>query len=170
MKKFVYICSPCRGDYKKNLQQARDYCREIVKKWPDVVPIAPHLYFLQFLDDTVPNERSLGMEAGIALLDMCDEIWVYGLSSPSEGMKAEIEYAKEHGIPIRNGHNAWKENDHPEEEIGDALLVLPARVNDLNGMAVIESTTVKIPGEVVMELAQSLRRNKGSDITVEAEL
>ena len=102
-KKLVYICSPFRGNYEENTKNARTFCEVVMKYFPDTVPIAPHLYFPQFLDDTNPTERSLGMEAGIALLDKCDEIWVYGLGIESEGMRAEIEHAKKHGIPIRDG-------------------------------------------------------------------
>lgn len=57
----------------------------------------------------------------------------------------------------------------PEEELGDALLVLPSHTGNLNGLAAIESTTVRISGEVIMELAQELRKHRGHDITVEAE-
>lgn len=175
-KKIVYICSPCRGDYEKNIQKAREYCRKAMTNWPDVVPIAPHAYFTQFLDDTVSSERSLGMEAGIALLDMCDEIWVYGIDKPSEGMQAEIEYAQQKGIPIRNGFDLFdvgrmlgpnKGKEQPEEEMGDALISLPSQVGNFNGVAAIESTTVRISGEVITELAQLLRRNRGTDVTVE---
>lgn len=167
-KKLIYICSPCRGDYEKNISKALGYCRVVMKNYPDVIPIAPHVYFTQFLDDTKPNERSLGMEAGLALLDMCDEIWVYGLNNPSEGMQAEIDYALKNGIKIRDGFDHNNGAMDPEEELGDALLVLPSHVGNLNGVAAIESTTVRISGEVIMELAQTLRRNRGSDITVEA--
>ena len=100
--KLVYICSPCRGDYEKNIQKAQGYCREAMEKWPDVLPIAPHVYFTQFLDDENETERELGMAAGIALLDKCDELWVYGIETPSAGMASEIAYAKAHGIPIRD--------------------------------------------------------------------
>lgn len=171
MKKIIYICSPCRGDYEKNIQQAREYCREIMTRWPDVIPIAPHVYFTQFLDDTKPTEQSLGLDAGIALLDMCDELWVYGLDNPSEGMQAEIDYSMENGIKILNGYemsNLCQAMEQPEEELGDALLVLPSHIGNINGVAAIESTTVRISGEVILELAQTLRRNHGSDITVEA--
>ena len=114
-KKLVYICSPCRGDYEKNIREARGYCQVVIKNYPDVIPIAPHIYFTQFLDDTNPTERSLGMEAGLALLDMCDEIWVYGLNNPSKGMQAEIDYALKNGIKIRDGfgHNI---TTHPHAE------------------------------------------------------
>ena len=109
-KKLVYVCSPLRGTnpaplkYKLNKIRAAKHCHTIMKNFPDVIPIAPHVYFTQFLDDTNPTERLLGMEAGIELLSMCDELWVYGLHNPSEGMQAEIDYAKAHGITIRNGY------------------------------------------------------------------
>lgn len=102
-KKFVYICSPLRGDIKKNIEKARNYCRDAVLLYPDVVPIAPHVYFTQFLDDNNPAERSLGMDNGIELLALCDEIWVFGIENTSAGMRNEIEYAKLHELPIRNG-------------------------------------------------------------------
>ena len=91
--RLIYICSPLRGDIEKNIQKAQGYCREAVELWPDVIPIAPHVYCTQFLDDTIPQEREAGMDLGIALLDMCDELWVYGINNPSEGMKKEISTA-----------------------------------------------------------------------------
>ena len=93
-KKLVYICSPCRGDLEKNIEKAQHYCREAVELWDDVIPIAPHVYFTQFLDDTKPEERTAGMDMGLSLLAMCDELWVYGIENPSEGMRNEIKYAK----------------------------------------------------------------------------
>ena len=170
-KRFIYICSPCRGDMERNITKAQGYCREAVELFPDVVPIAPHVYCTQFLDDTNPKERGLGMELGIALLDICSEIWVYGIDNPSEGMKTEIEYAKEHGIPVRDISEIYqnKEKGEPEAELGDALIVLPSHVGSLNGIAAVESTTVRISGEAVMDLAKELRKHPGHDITMEAD-
>ena len=170
-KRFIYICSPCRGDMERNITKAQGYCREAVELFPDVVPIAPHVYCTQFMDDTNPKERVLGMELGIALLDICSEIWVYGIDNPSEGMKAEIEYAKEHGIPVRDISEIYqnKEKGESEAELGDALIVLPSHVGSLNGIAAVESTTVRISGEAVMDLARELRKHPGHDITVEAD-
>lgn len=165
-KKLVYICSPCRGEVEKNIIKAQGYCREAVELFPDVIPIAPHVYFTQFLNELEPAERAEGMEMGIALLDMCSEIWVYGMDNPSEGMKAEIEYAEEHGITIRDAADVYKATELPDEELGDALIVLPSHVGNLNGVAAIESTTVRISGEVIMELAQELRKHRGHDVTV----
>lgn len=53
------------------------------------LPIAPHLYFPQFLDENYEQERTLGIEAGIELMQYCDEMWVYG--ELADGMKKEIE-------------------------------------------------------------------------------
>lgn len=115
-KKLVYICSPLRGDYEKNMENARTYCRVAMKYLPDVVPLAPHVYFPQFMDDTNEEERERGMAAGIALLDKCDELWAFGLENPSEGMKREIEHARARGIPVFNGVHQlqlsiWKEKN-----------------------------------------------------------
>lgn len=170
-KRFIYICSPCRGDMEKNIIKAQGYCREVADRWPDVVPIAPHVYCTQFTDDTIPAERELGMELGIAMLDMCDELWVYGIENPSEGMRREIEYAKANGIPVRDAAEVYQSADAAAgggDELGDALITLPSHVGNFNGVAAIESTTVRISGEVIMELAKQLRRNPGKDMAVEA--
>lgn len=174
-KKFVYICSPCRGDYEQNIQKARAYCHVIMKCFPTVIPIAPHIYFTQFLDDTKQNERSLGMEAGLALLDMCDEIWVFGLDNPSEGMQAEIDYAHKNGIPLRSGDfvkkigASFKVPELTEEELGDALLWLPARSDDYGDVEVLKSTAVRISGSTVVEIARALKQHRGKDVDVHVE-
>ncbi len=40
------------------------------------------------------------MTMGLQLLDICKELWVFG-HKISEGMNAEIEKAKQMGLPIR---------------------------------------------------------------------
>ena len=164
MKKLVYICSPLRGDILKNITAAAGYCREVVEKWPDVIPIAPHVYFTQFLNDHKPIERSLGMEMGLALLDICEELWAYGIDNPSEGMKAELEYAKANGITIRDGFELRKDPGHRAKHLGDALLYLPAKSEHYGDAEIIKSTAVRISGELVLEMAKELTRNRGQDI------
>ncbi len=172
--RLVYICSPCRGEMEKNIIKAQGYCREAAELWPDVLPIAPHVYCTQFLDDTNPQDRAVGMDMGLALLDMCDEIWVYGIQNPSEGMKREIAYAEANGIPVRDAAEVYQSRkaagaeNGTEDELGDALITLPSHVGNFNGVAAIESTTVRISGEVITELAKQLRRNPGKDMAVEA--
>ncbi len=170
-KRFIYICSPCRGDIEKNITKAQGYCREVVELFPDVVPIAPHVYCTQFMDDTNPKERALGMELGLSLLGICSELWVYGMDNPSEGMKSEIEYAEEHGILVRDAAEAYQSagTETPDTELGDALIVLPCHIGTMSGISVVKSTTVQIPGEAVIELANELRKHPGHDITMEAD-
>lgn len=96
--KIVYVCSPLRGDMERNIVRANYYSRFVCEK--GYVPIAPHVIFTQFLDDSKLNERKRGMEMGIALLKLCDELWVFG-PTISGGMKTEIEMARKRGLPIR---------------------------------------------------------------------
>ena len=96
--KIIYICSPLRGDIEQNIKNAQSYCREVILK--GFVPICPHIYFTQFLDDSIESERKIGMKYGLNVLKLCDEIWIYG--EPSEGMKKEIAIAERLGIKAVN--------------------------------------------------------------------
>lgn len=87
----VYICSPYAGDIETNVVAVRRYSRFAVEK--GYIPIAPHLLFPQFLNDSDPNERELGLFFGNAIMSKCSEIWVFG-SKISNGMAAEIKRAR----------------------------------------------------------------------------
>ena len=87
----VYICSPYAGKVSKNVDNARNYSRFAVEQ--GYIPVAPHLLFPQFLDDTDPDERELGLFFGNALMSKCSEVWVFG-SNISSGMQAEIKRAR----------------------------------------------------------------------------
>ena len=79
------------GDIETNVVAARRYSRFAVEK--GYIPIAPHLLFPQFLNDSDPNERELGLFFGNAIMSKCSEIWVFG-SKISNGMAAEIKRAR----------------------------------------------------------------------------
>ena len=87
----VYICSPYAGDVEGNTAAARRYSRFAVEA--GYIPIAPHLLFPQFLNDTDQKERELGLFFGNAIMSKCSEVWVFG-SHISSGMEAEIKRAK----------------------------------------------------------------------------
>lgn len=93
----IYVCSPLRGDMKMNLESAARYCRFVTDC--KGLPIAPHLYFTQFLDDGKGDERELGLELGLNVLAQCSAVWVFG-KKISKGMEAEIELAKQNKIPV----------------------------------------------------------------------
>ena len=98
MKK-IYVCSRYAGETDENVKKAREYCG-FVAKVCGAIPIAPHIYFTQFLDDAVPEERAFGRMVGLQLLSECDELWYFG-DQISQGMVAEIIAAKEQSIPVR---------------------------------------------------------------------
>lgn len=105
MKK-IYICSPCRGDYEKNIENAITYSGICFRM--GYIPVTPHIYFTRFADDNNSKERDMAMSAGEQLLLECSEVWVFGLDHPSEGMQAEIALAIRHGIPVRDGEEILK--------------------------------------------------------------
>ena len=86
---FVYICSPYRSDPRMNVLRARRYCRFAVGKGR--IPLAPHLFFPQFLSES--SERDVAFRMNFELLKLCDEIWVFG-DELSEGMVLELSRAK----------------------------------------------------------------------------
>lgn len=95
----VYICSPLAGDVEGNQERARKYCRFAVER--GVVPLAPHIYFPQFMDDCNPNERKLALYLGRVLQSKCVEIWIFG-ETISAGMQTEIDWAEKRGQRMRH--------------------------------------------------------------------
>jgi hypothetical protein len=97
--KRVYICSPLRGSQMKyNIKNACAYCRFAFES--GFVPIAPHIYFPQFLNENNGDERAAGLRYGMEEMYRCVQLWVFG-PHRSMGMKAEIELANDLGIPVR---------------------------------------------------------------------
>ena len=94
----VYICSPFSGDTENNLKNARRYSRFAVDQ--GYLPIAPHLLFPQFMDDSVQAERDLAMRMNIILLTKCVELWAFG-DRISKGMSIEIARARRKGQTVR---------------------------------------------------------------------
>lgn len=108
----VYICSPLRGDYDNNIDNATSYSRAAFTR--GYIPITPHIYFTRFMNDENEKERCMAMDAGLQLLRMCSEIWVFGLDDPSEGMQAEIAFAIRNGIKVRDGFEILSRKNKPE--------------------------------------------------------
>ena len=93
--KLVYICSPYRGEVERNLQYAKELTRIALEN--NFVPITPHLYLTQAVNDEVPEEREKGMAAGKELLKHCKYILIGSRYGLSEGMLEEIELALQYG-------------------------------------------------------------------------
>lgn len=98
MKKRVIIESPYAGDIDENLAYLHECCRDCLRRGES--PYASHGFFTQFLDDTKPDERELGIEAGLAWGNAADLIVVYVDKGISEGMKSAINGHIAYGRPI----------------------------------------------------------------------
>lgn len=91
----VYICSRYRADTREqlelNIKVAKWAAYKATRKGQ--IPIAPHLYFPRFMDDSMPQERYFGMEAGKRLMEQCSTFHIVTVDNEiSEGMASEIEY------------------------------------------------------------------------------
>lgn len=106
--KRIFVCSPLRGNIEQNLRKTKEYCRCVLTQC-GAVPIAPHLYFTQFLNELDPAERKAGIRCGLELLAGCDELYYFG-DTITSGMAVEIEEARRLGIPVRHIPSAELEN------------------------------------------------------------
>lgn len=115
----VYICSQygSRGDKATNLELAKFFCMTVIEEGK--IPICPHLFYAQVLNDDVKSQRAAGMRMGLELLKDCGELRIF--TNISEGMKGEIRQARERGIPITIANMAviYSEDQaaYAEEEI-----------------------------------------------------
>ena len=87
--RFVYICSPYRDNPRVNVMRARQYCRFAISRGR--IPLAPHLYFPQFVSEVTEREKALAMN--FELLKLCRETWVFG-DRVTDGMAEEIKRSK----------------------------------------------------------------------------
>lgn len=93
--------SPANGHtVEENVAYARRCVRDCVLRGE--APIASHLLFTQegILDDSVPAERSLGIEAGLAWGKHAEATVVYTDLGMSSGMRIGIERAQAEGRPV----------------------------------------------------------------------
>lgn len=97
--RLVYIAHQIGGAVDENVKDVLRLCREI--HTPEIIPFAPYLVQLQYLDDCVAAERALGMQANKELFRrrVMDEVWLTG-PRISGGMTDEIHLSLDFGIPI----------------------------------------------------------------------
>ncbi len=97
----VDLESPYAGDVETNLIYARRAMADSLKLGE--FPIASHLLYTQegILDDTVPSERKLGIDAGKAWASRAVASVVYCDYGISDGMKYGIDDAFKSGRDVR---------------------------------------------------------------------
>ena len=97
----VIIESPFAGDIQDNLEYGRKCVRDCLQKGE--VPFASHLFYTQegILDDTKPEERKLGIEAGFAWAKAAGKTVVYVDKGISKGVHYGIMDAIRNGRPVQ---------------------------------------------------------------------
>lgn len=118
--KMVFICSPYRGDIDANIKRARKHAR--FAAICGYCPVAPHLLFPQFLNDSDPEERIKGIILGVEQMKLCDEVWIFG-PVISNGMAYELEAAKKLRIPVRM-------YDNDGNRLFPATMMIDDRISD----------------------------------------
>lgn len=96
----VILESPYAGEIDRNVTYARRCVRDCLKRGE--APIASHLLFTQpgILRDEIPDERRLGIEAGLAWVQVADLMAIYTDFGISSGMENAMSRARLHKIPI----------------------------------------------------------------------
>ena len=98
--RLVIIESPYAGDVEKNLQYLRAAMKDCLHRGE--APYASHGLYTQpgVLDDTIPEEREMGIQAGFAFRCIGDATVVYTDLGTSGGMHYGINHAKKVGRPV----------------------------------------------------------------------
>ena len=97
-KKIAYIIHPFRDNKESNEKNMKFIAAVAVRS--GTVPIATALYFPHFLNEEDEAERLEGIDGGLTLMECCDEVWLFGFNI-SEGMKMELDCARELKLPVR---------------------------------------------------------------------
>ena len=103
--RLVILESPYAGDVEANVSYARACMHDCLLRGES--PIASHLLYTQpgVLDDLVPDERALGIAAGLAWRPVAHYSVFYAGRGWSRGMLAALQSARDEGRPyvVRDG-------------------------------------------------------------------
>ena len=119
----VYIAHPLRGErldiavIERNVARVTEICRRVAEEHPDVLLLSP-IHAFDFVSPLGPQDWV--MRQCLALLDLADELWVFGDWERSGGCCMEVEHARETGklilfedgrveggIPVHWGETQW---------------------------------------------------------------
>ena len=96
MKK-VYIAHPLRGErldiaeVERNISRVTELCRHVAEERSDVLILSP-IHAFDFVSPLGPQDWV--MRQCLALLDVADELWVFGDWERSEGCRMEVAHAR----------------------------------------------------------------------------
>jgi hypothetical protein len=120
--RLVILESPYAGDVEANLTYARACGRDCALRGDAI--LASHLLYPQFLDDTIPAERKLGIELGLAWRAKADLSIFYTDRGWSSGMLAALHSAIEHNFPfeLRSLYGAHQLPATLDEDVFELLI------------------------------------------------
>jgi hypothetical protein len=99
----VIVESPYKGnnyeDLDRNLKYLRAALRDCLLRGE--APFASHAIYTQVLDDTNPEERTNGIQAGFAFRKVSDYTVVYNDLGISPGMQLGIDHSHSKNIPVK---------------------------------------------------------------------
>lgn len=96
--RLVIIESPYAGDTRRNELYAKACVLDCLHRGES--PIASHLLYTQMLDDRVPSERELGIQAGLAWRKVAERAVFYTDFGWSTGMKFAVDTYTSESIPM----------------------------------------------------------------------
>lgn len=97
--KTVFIAHPVAEDIQGNVEKILAICKQSHNK--EIVPVAPYLVSLQYLNDDITEDREFGIDANFEVFHRkyIDELWLFG-DRISSGMQEEVKLARELNIPV----------------------------------------------------------------------
>ncbi len=109
MSKLVILESPFAGNIQENIDYARKCMRDCLMRGE--FPFASHLLYTQkgILRDEIPEERKLGIEAGLNWGKFAETTVVYTDLGITSGMKFGIERAGQEGRTVE--YRSLKDSD-----------------------------------------------------------
>jgi len=87
----VILESPYAGDVEKNIEYAKLCMKDSLMR--NEAPLLSHLLYTMVLDDTIKEERELGIEAGLSWRHSANKTVVYTDLGISPGMQHGIQDA-----------------------------------------------------------------------------
>jgi len=159
MKKIV-LESPYAGDVELNTLYARHALKDALNRGES--PIASHLLLTQpyVLDDTIPHERAIGIDAGLVWLEVADAHVFYIDLGISQGMQYALDRSlPDHKIKLDGLSNglALTKSSITISGAGRPVVIRSLGLNQLNdiramaGRAPIRKSTEKVEPAITIK-------------------
>lgn len=115
----VVIESPYAGDVETNTRYLQAALHDSLMRGE--APYASHGLYTQagVLDDTIPEEREHGIQAGFVFRDIAEKTVVYGDLGITKGMQYGIDHAEAQGHPIE--YRSLPEWENATEEVAQGV-------------------------------------------------